>query len=422
MVPQYPTSAHIGIVGAGAAGLSAAHYLRQAGFEHVTVLEREERVGGKCCSVPVGSEVHEMGAVMATRDYATTLELMRAVGARSGPIEGFHSYGADGTPVELFPWFRVPGLLCQVLVHYAWATRVHYRRINDPGLAGVHPDLHQPFSQFARQHALPSLERAFAPPFTAFGYGFFDEVPAAYVLKYMDLHMLEACARPARRVEWPDGVEGLWQRIAARHDVRTGAAVRRVQRTDRVVVQTDRDVEEFDALILTCPLDDALGFLDATPVEHRLLSQIRTYDYRVLLCRIDGLPEGSGFLPANFLSPHLGHALLWYHRTPGSPLYTVYALADADMTDADVERTCAADLRSVGGRLGDVLHIRHWKYFPHVTPEVMDGGFYETLEALQGSRNTFYAGEVMSFSTVEQTARYSRDLVDRFFSHTTTAA
>ncbi len=45
----------------------------------------------------------------------------------------------------------------------------------------------------------------------------------------------------------------------------------------------------------------------------------------------------------------------------------------------------------------------------------MAAGFYETLEGLQGANRTFYAGEVMSFSTVEISARYSQALVDRFF-------
>ena len=57
------------------------------------------------------------------------------------------------------------------------------------------------------------------------------------------------------------------------------------------MVQTDREALEFDALILTCPLDDALGFLDATRVERKLFSKIRYYDYWVLLCEIDGLPQ-----------------------------------------------------------------------------------------------------------------------------------
>ena len=41
---------HAVIIGAGINGLVAANYLRRAGF-HVTLLEREDRVGGACVGV-----------------------------------------------------------------------------------------------------------------------------------------------------------------------------------------------------------------------------------------------------------------------------------------------------------------------------------------------------------------------------------
>ncbi len=162
------TDLRIGIIGAGVSGLSAAHYLRLAGYERVTVLEREPRVGGKCCSVTVDGRVYEMGALMAHRDYAATLELMAAAGVEGGPLGPFHYYQPDGQTLELFPWYRVPRLVWQILVPYLWDTRVRFRHINDPGLSDLPPELSQPFAHFARQHGLDSLPRAFATPFTAF--------------------------------------------------------------------------------------------------------------------------------------------------------------------------------------------------------------------------------------------------------------
>ena len=404
----------IGIIGAGASGLSAAHYLRQAGYERVTVLEREPRVGGKCCSVTVDGRVYEMGAVMAHRDYAATLELMAAAGVAGGELGPFHYYGPDGETMELFPWYRVPRLAWQILVPYLWDTRVRYRHVNDPGLSGLPDELSQPFARFASDHGLSALPRAFSTPFTAFGYGWFDEIPTAYVMKYVDLHMIEAFYSSSRRFVWPDGVESVWSRLAEQHDVRTGTIVRRVTRSDTVLVETDLDALEFDALILASPLDQALEFLDASPIERRLFSAIRTYDYRVLLCRISGLQHGSGVLPASFLERKFGHALLWYRRDD-DPLCTVYVLGDGTMSEAEIEQTCADDFRRLGGELEEVVLSRRWRYFPHVASEAMAEGYYDELEALQGTRRTYYAGELMSFSTVELCARYSRDLVDRFF-------
>ena len=61
--------------------------------------------------------------------------------------------------------------------------------------------------------------------------------------------------------------------------------------------------------------------------------------------------------------------------------------------------------------------INEWSvyYFPHVFSEDYANGWYDKVEAMQGKYDTFYAGEVMSFGDMDETAEYSRELVDRFF-------
>ena len=73
------------------------------------------------------------------------------------------------------------------------------------------------------------------------------------------------------------------------------------------------------------------------------------------------------------------------------------------------------DLQRMGASLDRVVHARRWRYFPHASPRAMAGGFYEQLEGLQGANSTYFAGEVMSFSSVELCARYSEALVRRHF-------
>ena len=51
----------------------------------------------------------------------------------------------------------------------------------------------------------------------------------------------------------------------------------------------------------------------------------------------------------------------------------------------------------------------------HVFSEDYKNGWYEKVEAMQGKKNTYYAGEVMSFGDMEETCEYSRELVERFF-------
>jgi predicted NAD/FAD-binding protein len=413
-VSQHPRTARIGVVGAGASGLSVAHHLQRAGYDRVTVLERQPRVGGKCSSIRVGEHVYEMGAVFGCSDYRSTRSIMRSVGAETAEMAGGHCYDADGHPMELFARRQYPRIARQ-LATYAWLSRVRYRRVNAPGMAGVDPDLRVPFAQFCRSHGLSTLESLVGPPFTGFGYGYISEVPAAYVLKYLDLRTLEAMRDQDHRFIWPEGVESFWSQVARQHDVRTGTRVVRVTRRDSVRVETDTADLEFDALILTSPLDESLDFLDASPSERLLFSAIRYYDYWVLLAQTSGLPPGAGFVPARFTADQRGHLMLWYQRWPDTPLDTLYALGDPSMTQETVAELLSEDLQRMGASLDSVVDVRRWRYFPHVSPRTMAAGYYEQLEALQGANRTYYAGEVMSFASVELCARYSEALVRRHF-------
>lgn len=407
--------ARFGIVGAGTSGLTAAHYLAEAGYERVTLLEKRPRVGGKCESIAIDGRVYEMGAVLRGPHYAVIRELSRRVGLAEGQGTPCHFYTPEGARTALFPRQRLPALIWQLFAKFAWLTAGKYQRIYQPGLAGIHPDLHQNFQAFAAHHGLPELPALFQPLTTGFGYGYAEQVPAAYMLKYLNWTTILSCARGEQLVVWPDGIQTLWERLAYEHDLRLGVRIRRVTRGAKVTVHTARDRYEFDYLVLACPLDRALVFLDATAEEQDLFGRIQYYDYWVLLGEISGLPPDTGFIRANFALENQGHLMIWCRRWPQTKLYTLYALGDFQTSEEVITANIAADLRRAGAHLEEVLAVRRWRYFPHVPPADMAAGFYERLEAMQGIRRTFYCGEIMSFSTLESSARYARDLVERFF-------
>src|SRR4051812_42760260 len=51
------------IVGAGASGIAAAHYLSERGYTNVVVYEERDRIGGKCKTVQIDGLPYDMGAV-----------------------------------------------------------------------------------------------------------------------------------------------------------------------------------------------------------------------------------------------------------------------------------------------------------------------------------------------------------------------
>jgi len=71
----------IGIIGGGAAGLSAGYFLKQRGYKKVTILEKENRIGGKCLSITVGGQSFDLGANYVTSSYTEVQQLARKFGA-----------------------------------------------------------------------------------------------------------------------------------------------------------------------------------------------------------------------------------------------------------------------------------------------------------------------------------------------------
>ena len=68
------------IVGSGPSGMSAAWYLQKKGYTDITILERLDRVGGKCNTPKFDGKYYEMGAVIALPTYYKSLALMDEAG------------------------------------------------------------------------------------------------------------------------------------------------------------------------------------------------------------------------------------------------------------------------------------------------------------------------------------------------------
>ena len=88
---------------------------------------------------------------------------------------------------------------------------------------------------------------------------------------------------------------------------------------------------------------------------------------------------------------------------------------DEDVTYEYARKTTLDDMKLCGVEVKDVIIEQEWYYCPHVYAEEYANGRYDKVEAKQGQRGTYYAGEVMSLGDMEETVEYSKDLVDRFF-------
>jgi hypothetical protein len=275
-----------------------------------------------------------------------------------------------------------------------------------------------PFTTWAARHGLSKAGELMRPWFTAFGYGYLEEMPAAYVLKYF---MSIGGFPLSELVE--TGYQGLWERVARGLDVRTSTQIRSLRRESaRVCVDTSAGAFEFDSVIVACAPDAALGFLDADDDERQLFNQIQYVDYRVLVADARGLPSTRYTFCTDHLLPSTrGEPMFWHRRFSDTNVVTFYCIGDP-ASGGNTEQAVARTIQRLGGSLERTLELRHWRYFPHVDSRAFSGGFHDRLAALQGRRGCYYAGEFLNFATVETAVAQAYDLVERNFASSFKAA
>lgn len=458
-------NARICIVGGGPAGLSAGMYLEKKGYENYTILERNDRVGGKCWSPTYDGRRYEMGAIMGVPSYYAIHDVEEFCGiTHDGPLLNRNYKNARGEVIEPFApnknVLKIPRLLKMKsqLKQFGELLETKYKGYDVNGHRGVaegrydgfavtpgrepvqgfNPnlkDLCLPFSEFCRKNGVELVQDIWIGPYTSFGYGYFDEIPAAYVLKYLDF---QTCMNFVKinLWTWKNGTQYIWERLDAKlkNHARLGSDIEKVERRDgKVFVTVNGTVEEYDKIIVTAPLyipdkraDGQRGmveYFDARDDEKELFSKIDYERYDVLACETkpEDHPEISYYVFDNMVKERLGHLMVYYRRWRDSKeqVITTYALRKhKDMKEVpydECRKMVLDDLKTMRNPASNVVNEWSVYYFPHVFSADYAAGWYDKVEAMQGKYDTYYAGEVMSFGDMDETAEYSRELVERFF-------
>ena len=301
-------------------------------------------------------------------------------------------------------------------------------------VSGANPnlkDLALPFTEFCKKNGIEPVMKIWIAPFTSFGYGFFDEMPAAYVLKYLDIATTLEFIN-IRLWTWKEGTQSIYEAVNGKleHPAVLNTEVLKVERPDgakiRVTVKNSgrEKVEEFDRLIVTTPLDRFVDYSDASSEERSLFKKIIHEEYVDFLAKFpaDGGPEISSYIFDNMVPERLGHAMVFYHRWhdlgKNCPC-VVYALrnhkGESKVSYDYSIKTMEEDLQKCGFPAASRPIEWETYYCPHVSPADYAAGFYDKVDALQGKKNTYYAGEVMCFGDMEETCEVSKDLIGRFF-------
>lgn len=395
--------ASIAIIGAGAAGIWSARTLCDAGYRNVTVVEAEPTAGGKCLAVEVEGRTFDLGCLAGSRaDYREVLDLAASHGTRGVPFEVTHFSLDRGTRAPLLTW-REQLRLYRELATCARLHLLSWRGIRPGEMSGLSDELCDSFADVVERHGLQTVERKTRGMFIACGFGCPAEMPAVYAANYGSPRMMLS---ERGLFTWADGAQLMWQREAAalasrgvqfRYETR----VTDICRAEAVQLVTE-DGAVIDADLLVVAADPSQLPLDATSAERRLFAQVRHHDYRVMLCRIEGLPPDATptmhFIEDNLVCGREGRPMALFRRHPGLDVFAVY-LYGAGLDEAALAANLARDVAVMGGRVVQVIGTTHWRrYFPHFDTASLRGGALDELRALQGRRHTVYVGELANFA------------------------
>jgi hypothetical protein len=413
----------IAIVGAGPSGLTAARELQMLGYQNVTVFEQNNRVGGKVNSIKIGTLNAELGAVFASPDYRLVLGLAEEYGIQYGPYDKpkFVYDNGKKTYQEFLLQHYTPAQIGAAVQNYARVLQT-YPQIFADKMDNLPPELEQNFDAFARAEGIEPIAEMAKSLVVGFGYGYYTDVPAIYILKILDMLVKvgpTGLEQPTY-FTFPTGFQSLWEAVAAELDVRLNSKVTRITRRGGVVDLTINGFEKrtFDKVIISAPLSAVPSFVDLNPAEKALFSKVKTSRYFITLFAALNIPGAqSVFVHDNATADRVNHVAVWASPSATVPVYSAYQITDKYIPSFLVTTVLAADmLQMAGGIFLAQVQKKEWTdYFPRVSATDLRQDFYERVEDLQGNGGIYYVGGTLSFETVETSARYAQSLVQDNF-------
>jgi protoporphyrinogen oxidase len=408
------------IIGGGISGVFIAHYLKEKGYRNITLLEKSNRIGGKCHSIRYKGRTYEMGTTMGLPSYDNINELMNKFGmTQKGPllIRGF--YNKEGNRVRQLPNEQLHDFTKQL--KKLSDILKQYEFLKTPGYKNLPDELCMPFGKWCEKNDLAVIKKVYSHCFTTFGFGDVEEIAAAYVLKSLDYENLMSFVEITHVFTWPEGIGELVSRVSETiDDVRLTQNVEGINplKDGKIMVETNQEEYIFDKVICTIPLNKFGESISNYGEGKELFNKIIYEKFRVYAYKMEGIPKICGYIPGNLKKERRGHVTIWYSRWADidkNDIVTVYAYSKEGIGNQEAREVIETDLRNLGAKNMSLYMACNWEHFPHVDTKTLSEGFYDKLEALQGKHNIYFSGEIMNFSNTESCIIYAKDLVNRFF-------
>jgi hypothetical protein len=398
----------VAIIGGGASGTYAAIQLRQMGHS-VVVVERESVLGGHtntyfdpASGMHVDYGVQVWQNIPEARDFlahfnisTTTIQFAGISNARVDLRTGENVPAPQGNVTDAMMRY-VAQLLKYPYLAEGW-------NLPDP----VPEDLLLPFGQFIEKYDIgPAVETL-----TLYAQGLRDWLPypTVYIMKYFSLGVALGAANGF--LGQADGNNMALYEAARKElgdDALLGSTVvgmeRPANRPHRILVRTPsgyRLIRAKKTIITAPPKLENIGNFDLDDRERGVFGQFESTFYYTTVARVPGLPLGLGIINRAADTPYnLPPLPAVYTITPTRvpEVYTIFYGGGEPKTEGQVKqsiRDSVLSLRAASFNTSEpeiLAYNNHSPFELFVSSDKIASGFYRDLYALQGHRNTYYAG------------------------------
>ena len=409
-----PEPLNIAVIGAGPAGLSAAHFLMQRGIR-ATVFEANDRIGGKSFSILNGDNLNEMGTCYTTRAHTMIKGWMKDNGITLKRL-GVALY--DGEPVVNYvkhgPGAPLPFQVLRFIRKAAILRRGIKQRPDDPEIM---KEASLSTIEWVRALNIPKIERAMHRIQTTQGYGYVDKATIGQTVQWCDLqYVLSGVLNDLHMPE--QGWTTFWQRFARSFDVRLSTPVLGLDRSGpKPVIHTREGEHVFDAVLSTIPMQLFTSIAKATELEHRVADSIAWQTYTTTLLASNDWFTGHQVIGYSRASKDsslqgaiLGGRAEGESADLGGRLYVTGQFSES-LTPEELREILHADAAHLGFTINNVILQKSWQYFPQYKAEAVAHGLFGDLLRVQGHNRTWFSGSTFSHELVSSVVSRSEIVV-----------
>lgn len=440
------------IIGAGPAGLGAAEALRELGYTNITILEKQNRVGGQSLSLNFKTPdnrdiIYEMGSLQPIS--STYLHcLLKRYNLHLGKnneknnnkdkvfymklysfkdkkvIIDFQRY-FFGLPI-IKALFFVPDYIKLLIALFK------YKSLRKPGFILSEKEwseLSIPYEEWIDKQnfsKLNTLLKMLGMSGTMGNPELKKELPA-----YLFIKFIWQCLKwPSTRLRYlngkfkfvKEGYQELWNRVAKQHNIILSTKIHSITRNqNEIVVDLGTSQLYFDKIIISCPFSQASHFLDLTEEEKYLFNKVRYNSGWGIAFLAKNLPHDAVYF---FLEPFIygtfGHISGFFaHGEVGDGVW-LYTTGISEHQPKSIEHYLEEAKETLKNEFhGEVIQwVKkvYWReYIPHFSADDLKSKIYVTLESLQGKKNTYYIHETLSGSTHATVVDYAYLQIKKYF-------